>query len=190
MPETTVRNKNWRETITVIEEMPGLDNLGKAGARLKLDLMLAATHGHSERDWQRLNAEEREVLRQMAREEDPAWGVSHQADAIGALGQLRDQAAQLQLGDLARNSRADLRLQIAATHALGEIGGEQVRPLLRELLEARSPEVRAQAALGLVKTGTAADLAALEMRLDQDQTFAADVAREAVEALSTRLKLR
>src|SRR5574337_508752 len=162
MAKSTVRNKNLRSRVTLIQERPNLDRLGRAGARLKLDLLLLAVHGQTTAEWQKLNEEECEVLRQIAREEDPAWGLSHQADAIGALGELRDKGSLLLLGEIARDTRADVRLQIAATHSLGEIGGDQVRPVLRTLLGAKAPEVRAQAAKALAKTGDRADLAVLQ----------------------------
>jgi HEAT repeat protein len=188
MAKTTFRNKNLRNRVTVIQEQPKLDRLGRAGARLKLDRMLLAVHGQTTQEWQKLNEEERAVLRQIASEEDPAWGLSHQADAIGALGEMQDKGSLLLLGEIARNARGDVRLQIAATHALGEIGGNQVKPVLRSLLEARAPEVRAQAARALAKTGTSADLAVLESLAKEDKTFAGEVAKDAVALLRTRLQ--
>lgn len=188
MAKTTVRNKNLRSRVTVIREQPKLHRLGKAGARLKLDFMLLAVHGQTVSEWQKLNEEERDVLRQIAREEDPAWGLSHQTDAIGALGEMRDKGSLLQLSEIARDTRADVRLQIAATHALGEIGGDQVTSVFRSLLQAKAPEVRAQAAKALAKTGTQADIAVLEFFTRKDKTFARDVARDAVALLRTRLQ--
>src|SRR5688572_7269490 len=151
MAKSTVRNKRLRQPVTIVTERPRLERLGEAGARLKLDLMLTAVHGHTEAQWQKLNAEERAVLRQMAMEEDPELGLSHQANAIGALGQLRDPAALLVLSEVARSARADDRLRIQAVHALAEIGGDEVRPVLRSLLAAKPVEVRAQAARALAK---------------------------------------
>jgi HEAT repeats len=189
MASRTVKNKNLRSPVTVVEERPRLESLGKAGARLKLDLMLLAHHGQPPREWQKLTPEEMNILRVIASEEDPAWGVTHQADAIGALAEARDSSGLLLLAETARNARADLRLQIAATYALGEIGGGEARKVLRGLLDAKRPEVRAQAATGLMKTGGATDLISLERLAERDQTFAGDAAREAVSALRRRLVL-
>lgn len=187
MPTRTVKNKRLRSPVTVVEERPRLEALGKAGARLKLDLMLLAHHGQPPQRWQKLTPEEQDVLRMIASEEDPGWGVSHQADAIGALGESGAKSALLVLGELARDTRTDLRVQIAATYALGEVGGPEVRGVLRGLLGSKAPEVRAQAATGLLKTGGAADLVSLERLAERDQTFAGDAAREAAAALRRRL---
>ena len=80
--KTIVRNKNLRGHVQVIKETPNLDELGRAGIRLKLDQMLLAVHGQTTAKWQKLSEVEREVLRQMAREEDPAFGLSHQSDVV------------------------------------------------------------------------------------------------------------
>jgi HEAT repeat protein len=188
MPKSTIRNKRLRSSVTVIQERPKLDRLGRAGARLKLDLMLLAVHGHTTQEWQKLTEEERVVLRQIAREEDPAWGLTHQADAISALGQMRDKGSLLLLSEIARNARTDMRLQVAATHALGEIGGNQMKSVLHALLKAKASEVRAQAARALAKAGTAADLAVLESLAKEDKSFAGDVAQDAITLLRTRLQ--
>jgi HEAT repeat protein len=189
MDESVVRNDNLRSDVTVIEETPDLDRLGKAGARLKVDRMLMAHHGQPAEAWQRLSADERDVLRQIAVEEDSELGISHQADAIGALAEMRDEGSLLLLSKLARDQRADTRIQIAATYALGEIGGDQVRSELRDLLRASAPEVRAQAVYGLAKAGTGADLIELEAIAERDQTFVRDIARRAGEALRARIRL-
>lgn len=188
MPESVIKNENLRHDVTVIEEMPDLDQFGRAGIRLKLDMMLSAVHGVSVREWQRLSADEHDVLRLIAREEDPAWGVSHQVDAIGALAESGDEGALLQLSDLARNAQADMRIRIAATYALGEIGGPQVRPVLRELLQVQQPEVRAQAALGLGKAGDPSDLITLELLHDADETLVSGMAMRAIDALNVRFR--
>jgi len=188
MSKTTIRNKNLRHPITVIKELPRLERLGRAGARLKLDLMLLAVHGQTTQQWQKLNEEDRAVLRQIAREEDPAWGVSHQADAIGALGVMQDKGSLLLLSEIARNVRADVRLQIAAIHAMGEIGGSQVLPVLRSLLDAKAAEVRSQAARALAKTGSGEDLAILEGLAKEDKTYVGEAARNAIKLLRTRLQ--
>jgi HEAT repeat protein len=188
MPKTTIRNKKLRSSVTVIQERPRLDQLGRAGARLKLDLKLLAVHGQTTQEWQKLSEEERSVLRQIAREEDPAWGLTHQADAISVLGLMQDKGSLLLLSEIARSARADVRLQVAATHALGEIGGNQVKSVLHALLKAKAPEVRAQAARALAKTGTAADLAVLESLAKEDKSFAGDVAKDAITLLRTRLE--
>lgn len=188
MAKTIVRNKNLRHPLTVIRERPRLERLGRAGARLKLDLMLTAVHGQTEAEWKKLNAMEREVLRQIAGEEDPALGLNHQANAIGALGQLRDPASLLLLTEIARAPRADERLKIQAVHALGEIGGDEVRPVLRSLLHVKATEVRAQAARALAKVGTAADLTALEAMAKAEKSYAGGVVREAAGLLRQRLE--
>jgi HEAT repeat protein len=188
MTKRTIRNKNLRHPVTVIREGPRLEGYGRAGARLKLDLMLDTVHGHTTQQWQKLNEEERAVLRQIAGEADPALGVSRQADAIGALGKLRDKASLLLLREIAQNARSDERLQITATHAMGEIGSRQVVPVLRSLLKARASEVRAQAAQALAKTGSSADLVMLEALAKEDKTYAGEAARDALKLLRTRLQ--
>jgi len=188
MPKTTYRNKNLRNPVTVIREQPRLDKLGRAGARLKLDQMLLAVHGQTTNQWQKLSEEERSVLRKIASEEDTAWGVSHQADAIGALGEMQDKSSLLLLSEIARNTRGDVRLQIAAIHSMGEIGGDQVIPVLRTLLKARKPEVRAQAVRALAKTGSGADLSVMESLAAEDKTFVSGVAKDAVRLLRARLQ--
>jgi HEAT repeat protein len=190
MPQRVVKNARLRSPVTVIEEAPDLSRFGRAGIRMKLDSLLSTIEGRTARDWRGLSAEEREVLRLIAREEDPAWGVSHQVDAIGALAELRDEGALLQLSQTAQDGRADLRLRVAATYALGAIGGDAIRPVLHALLKARAPEVRAQAAKSLARAGGAADVAALETLAGRDQTFVGEVARNAAEALQARLRLR
>jgi len=186
--KTIVRNKNLRGHVQVIKETPNLDELGRAGIRLKLDQMLLAVHGQTTAKWQKLSEVEREVLRQMAREEDPAFGLSHQSDAIGAIGKTGDKGSLLLLSEIASDARAEMRLQIAATHAMGEIGGTQVISALRSLLKAKAPEVRAQAARALAKNGTGGDLRVLESFVQKDKTFAAEVARDAVVLLRSRLQ--
>jgi HEAT repeat protein len=174
----------------VIREQPDLGKMGRAGMRLKLERMLLSVEGVPRQEWEKLNDEEREVLRQIARVPDLQWGVTHQADAIGALAALHDQGALLQLSQLALDERVDMRLQIAATHALGEIGGEAVRPSLLKLLSARRPEVRAQAAQAMAKVGTAADVVMLDSVAQSDKSFAGQVAGKAAASLRTRLALR
>jgi hypothetical protein len=190
MPERVIRNKHLRSPVTVIEESRGVDEAGRAGIRLKLDIMLTAVHGHTPREWARLSGEERAVLRKIASDGDPAWGLSHQADAIGALGELGDRAALLQLTETARNRRADPLLRIAATHAMGRIGSKQALAALRDLLKDTVPEVRAQAALGLGTVGGAGEVAGLEEAGRRDRTFAGTVAKDAADALRNRLGLR
>jgi len=175
--------------VTVIEEMQDLDQLGPAGTRLKLDLMLSMHHGPTSRDWARLSRDDRLVLRKVADEEDPAWGLSHQADAIGALGEMGDRGSIMQLSETARDRRTDPLLRIAATHSLGRIGTDQALPVLRELLDATVPEVRAQAAVGLMTAGRAADVVPLEDAGKRDRTFAGTVAKNAAEVLRRRLGL-
>jgi len=184
---TTVRNKNLRYPVTVIKEQPPLKRLGRAGARLKLEQMLLAVHGQTEAEWRKLNEMEKDVLRQMAREEDPALGVSHQADAIGALGVMRDAPSLLLLSEIARASEADDRLRLAAVHALGEIGGDEVRPVLRSLLDSKATEVRAQAARALGKVGDAADLTVLDRMSKTDKTYAGGLARDASRLVRARM---
>jgi HEAT repeat protein len=190
MAETVIRNRNLRTSVTIIQESPALEGKTKASARLKIDLMLLALHGQPERAWGRLNLEERQVLREVARQPDPAWGATHQTAAIGALAEAHDKAALLQLSEMARGRGSDLRVQVAATYAIGEIGGEQVRSVLYELLDAQAPEVRVQAAIALAKTGSAADLLHLQLLSEDDQTFVGEVAREAIDILRTRISSR
>jgi hypothetical protein len=190
MTQKVIRNKHLRSPVTVIQESTGLDQAGRAGVRLKLDMMLSAAHGHTPGEWARLSGEERAVLRKIAAEEDRAWGVSHQADAIGALGELGDRAALLQLGETARNRRADPLVRIAATHALGRIGSGQAVPVLHDLLADTVPEVRAQAAVALGTVGGAGEVARLDELGRQDRTFVGTVAKDAATALRNRLGLR
>lgn len=189
MSETVVKNENYRTDVTVIEETVQLEKFGKAGARLKLDQMLMAHHGQPAEDWQRLDNEERDVLRRIAAEGDPEFDVNLQANAIGALAEMRDEGALLLMSKLARDARSDTRLQVAATYALGEIGGPQVVSELRSLLEAKAPEVRAQAVYGLAKVGTEADLLQLDLLADRESTFVKDIARNAVDALRSRIDM-
>lgn len=190
MPERLIRNKNLRSSVAVIKEQPDLNALGRAGRRLKIDGLLMSAHGQTETTWRRLKGPDLEILRQIARKEDPAMGVSHQMSAIDALGQVKDKAALLQLSELSQNRRADLRLRLSATHSLGLIGGEQARPVLRGLLKDKTDEVRAVAAVSLGRAGRASDLAALEALAKEDKTFVKDVAQKAAVGLETRLRLR
>lgn len=189
MSETVIKNENYRTDVTVIEETIPLDKMGKAGARLKLDQMLLAHHGQPAEEWQRLTIEERGVLRQIAVEGDPEIGVTLQMNAIGALAEMRDEGALLLISKLARDGQLDTRVQVAATNALGEIGGPQVVSELRSLLDAKAPEVRAQAVYGIAKVGTEADVLQLDLLAERDTTFVKDIARNALDALQSRIEL-
>lgn len=188
--ETVIRNANYRYPITVITEYPDLDAHGRAGARLKLDLMLSAPEGVTEQQLEALSIDEREVLRKMAAEPDPKHGVPRQTAAIGALSQLRDRDSLLQVADLARDSGLDRRVRIAATHALGEIGGPQVAPVLHGLLDADLSAVRAQAARGLARVGGVADIAAIDLVAESDDAIASSAAASAAAALRSRLDIQ
>lgn len=185
--ETVIRNANYRHPITVITERPDLDGHGRAGARLKLDLMLSAPEGVTEQQLADLTEDERVVLRKMASEPDPKHGVPRQAAAIGALSQMRDRESLLQVAELARDASLDRRIRISATHALGQIGGPHVASVLRGLLDSDLSAVRAQAARGLVRVGGVADIAAVDRVAASDDPVASSVAATAAVALRSRL---
>lgn len=185
--ETVVRNANYRHPLTVVVERPDLDAHGRAGARLKLDLMLSAPEGVTDQQLEDLSDDERVVLRKMASEPDPKLGVPRQTAALGALAQLKDRESLLQMAELARNGGVDRRVRIAATHALGRIGGPQVPQVLRGLLTSDLPQVQAQAARGLAQVGGLADLAAIDRVAGADDPVASSVAGQAASALRSRL---
>jgi HEAT repeat protein len=187
--EQTIRNRNFSHPVTVVQRRPDLDRLGNAGIRMKLDLALSAPEGLTDQAARRLRPEELSVLRKMASATDPARGVPHQAAAIGALAQAADRGSLLTLSEVAR-SAADARVAVAASYALGEIGGPEAAVVLRDLLGAKATEVRAQAARALAKVGGAGDLAVLERFVSREKTFAGDVARSAADVLRGRLGLR
>lgn len=189
MPTQTIKNENLRSPVTVIEEMPDLDKLGKAGMRLKLDTLLMLHHGPSEEDLNKLTGEDIAMLRQMAREPDAMRGIDHQIRALGVLGALQDRGALLQIGDLARNAKSDMRLRIAATSALGEIGDPQAVDVLRTLVTDKVAEVKMQAIKAIANVGTSADVAVLERLTQTDKSFVGELAGKAAGNLRTRLNL-
>ncbi len=185
--ESVIRNANHRHPVTIITERIDLDAHGRAGARLRLDLMLSAPEGVTEQQLADLSDDERVVLRKIASEPDPKLGVPRQTAALGALAQLQDREALLQVADQARDAGLDPRVRIAATHALGRIGGPQVPEVLRGLLDSDLPRVRAQAARGLARVGGLADVAAVERLASSSDPVASSMATSAAAALRNRL---
>lgn len=189
MTERTIRNRNNRYPVTAIEERPDLSELGMAGARLSVELMLSAPEGVSDRTLRRMKEAENEALRKIASEEDRARGIQLQKTAIGAIGQLRDQGSALLLARLVERIDLDPRVTSEAIAALSEVGGSGVREVLLETLEGRSPEVRAQAALALSKVGLVADVGVLENLAEEDDSYVGEVAKGAARALRDKLDM-
>src|SRR5262245_22549317 len=97
--QSVVKNPNLWHAVEVIREWPALDALGKAGARMKLDVLLLKPEGRTPDETDGLDEEDLAVLREMATEADPAFGVTHQTAAIGALSERIDSGALLLLAD-------------------------------------------------------------------------------------------
>lgn len=184
---TTTRNRNLRSPVTLITEKADLSRLGRAGARYRLDQMLASVHGVPDAEWRRLDADERAVLRRIAREPGPPEQEKARAGAISALGVARDAAALPLMLQAAGDGGAPLRVRIAAAGALAELGDDQALPALRVLVRSGPPELRARAAHGLRELGTAVDLAQLDAAAEEDDGFAGEAARDAAESVRARL---
>jgi HEAT repeat protein len=154
---------------------------------MKLDLLLLKPEGMTPEDLEALRDDEIEILRTMATREDPAFGVTHQVAAIGALGERMDAGSLLLFTDLARDRTADDRVRIAAIHALGEIGGPAVDTVVGQLVREKRLSIRAQAVRVLAKVGTAADIARLEQAAGESDEPVASLAGRAADALRARL---
>jgi hypothetical protein len=183
---TVVENPNFRHPVEVVREWPDLDGLGAAGARMKLDLLLSKPEGMTPEDQEALGDADVEVLRTMAAREDPELGLTHQAAAIGALGERGDLGALLLLAERARDRAADDRIRVAAIHALGEIAGPGVDAVVRELVADKQAGIRVQAIRVLAKVGTAADISILEQVAAERDGVVAPLARQVSEVLSAR----
>ena len=187
--EKVIKNRNYRYPVSVVVERPDLLELGDAGARLNVELMLSAPEGVPSRRLRRLGAAERSALRKIAAEEDPARGILLQKAALGALGQVKDHAASLVIARLAQSPAVDMRVRAEAIASLAEIGGEGTREFMLDVIESGQPEDRAQAALALAKLGTVADVGLLEAIAETEDTFVGKLAGRAATTLREKLHL-
>jgi HEAT repeat protein len=184
---TVVENPRLWHAVEVVREWPDFDATGRASARMRLDVMLLQPEGMTPEDREALRDDEVQVLRLMATQADPAFGVTHQVAAIGALAENGDTGALLLLAELARKRVTDERVRIAAINALGEIGGPGVDSVVRDLIRDRQPSIQLQAVWALAKVGTAADVSTLEELIREGDDQVAPVARRAAQALRLRM---
>jgi HEAT repeat protein len=185
-----VENPKLWHSVATIREWPDLESLGAAGARMLLDSLLSKPEGITPEDLAGLRDIDVDVLRSMATREDPTFGITHQARAIGALAERHDAGSALILAERARDGTEDDRIRIAAIHALGVIGAPGADGVVRDLAAGKPSSVRTQAIKALANLGSMSDVGMLEQIGAAGDEGGAAAAQRAIEVLQAKADRR